>query len=247
MDRQRLALILLPGMDGTGALFADFVKVLPGWIEPVVVSYPRDRQLSYDQLSPIVESVVPTDVPFVILAESFSAPLAVKFAAKAPVGLQAVVLCAGFVSPPQRGLLNRVARVFAPLLFTFGLPEGVYRRFLVGKSASQALVDTVRATVSGVSSGVLAHRLRSVLSCKAECELRSVSVPLLYFAGTEDRLVTTASFHEVKQEKPDSFVSSIDAPHLLLQAKPREVVAALVSFLKRIGADPTAQARSRCG
>ena len=65
---QRLTLLLLPGMDGTGALFDDFVKLLPGWIEPVVVGYPRDRQLSYDQLSRIVESVVPSDVPFVILA-----------------------------------------------------------------------------------------------------------------------------------------------------------------------------------
>lgn len=247
MDRQRLTLILLPGMDGTGALFADFVKVLPGWIEPVVVSYPCNRQLSYDQLSPIVESVVPSDVPFVILAESFSAPLAVKLAAKAPVGLQAVVLCAGFVSPPQRGLLSRLARVFAPLLFAFGLPESVCRRFLVGDRAPQTLVETVRATVSGVSSGVLAHRLRLVLSCKAECELRSVSVPLLYVAGIEDRLITTASFREVKQEKPDALVTSIDAPHLLLQAKPCEAVTAIVSFLKQIGTDPTEQARSRCG
>lgn len=238
MDGQRLTLILLPGMDGTGGLFADFVKLLPGWIEPVVVSYPHDSRLSYDQLLPIVESVVPSDVPFVILAESFSTPLAVRFAAKTPARLQALVLCAGFVSPPRRGLVSRLASVFAPLLFALRLPESVCRQFLVGDSASQTLVDTVRSTVSSVSSGVLAHRLRSVLSCKAERELRSVSVPLLYLAGIEDRLVTTTSLHEVKQEKPDALVASIDAPHLLLQAKPRESVNALVSFLKQLGTGP---------
>ncbi|MBS1821484.1 MAG: alpha/beta hydrolase [Acidobacteria bacterium] len=234
----RLTLLLLPGMDGTGALFDDFVKLLPGWIEPVVVGYPRDRQLSYDQLSPIVESVVPSDVPFVILAESFSTPLAVRLAAKAPERLQALVLCAGFVSPPRRGLLSYFARVFAPLLFTFGLPESVCRQFLVGNSASQALVDAVRTTVSGVSNGVLAHRLRSVLSCKAECELRSVSVPLLYVAGVEDRLVTESSFHEIKHGKPDALIASINAPHLLLQAKPREAIDALVPFLSQVGVHP---------
>jgi len=46
MDGQRLTLLLLPGMDGTGELFADFVKLLPVWIKPLVVSYPRNQKLS---------------------------------------------------------------------------------------------------------------------------------------------------------------------------------------------------------
>lgn len=97
MDREPLTLILLPGMDGTGELFADFVKQLPGWIEPRVVSYPRERKLSYDQLLLTVESVVPAAESFVVLAESFSAPLAVRFAARDPNRLEALILCAGFV------------------------------------------------------------------------------------------------------------------------------------------------------
>lgn len=50
----------IAGVDGTGELFADFVKLLPSWIEPRVVSYPRDRRLSYDQLLPILKSALPT-------------------------------------------------------------------------------------------------------------------------------------------------------------------------------------------
>jgi len=87
MDERRLTLLLLPGMDGTGELFADFITLLPSWIEPCVVSYPRDRRLSYDQLLPILKSALPSDEPFVILAESFSTPLAVMFAAETPKGL----------------------------------------------------------------------------------------------------------------------------------------------------------------
>ncbi|MBX9790721.1 MAG: hypothetical protein K2Y37_17530 [Pirellulales bacterium] len=33
-------LVLLPGLDGTGSLFADFVSALDGQIETVVVAYP---------------------------------------------------------------------------------------------------------------------------------------------------------------------------------------------------------------
>ena len=237
MDAQGLTLLLLPGLDGTGELFADFVKLLPSWIKPQVVSYPRNQKLSYDELAPIVKSAVPVDQPFVILAESFSTPLAVKFAAIAPDGLQGLVLCAGFVSPPRRGVLSRLARFLAPSLFAFGLPESVCRQLLVGRAAPQTLVDAIRTTVSSVSSGVLAHRLRSVLSCEAERELRSVSVPLLYISGEKDRLVTESSLHEVRRGKPDALVASIDAPHLLLQAEPRVAVDALVSFLLRVGTE----------
>lgn len=65
-----------------------------------------------------------------------------------------------------------------------------------------------------------------------------MSVPLLYVAGVEDRLVTRSSFHEIKQGKPDALIASIDAPHLLLQAKPREAIDAVVAFLRQVGIDP---------
>ena len=234
MDEERLTLLLLPGMDGTGELFAEFAKLLPGWIEPRLVSYPRDRKLSYDQLLEIVGSALPANRPFVVLAESFSTPLAVRFAAEKPKGLLALVLCAGFVSPPRRGALRRVALILAPVLFAFGLPESVCRHFLVGDSAPRSLVDGVRATVSSVPVGVLAHRLRSVLSCTGKRELQTISIPLLYLSGLEDRLVRSVSFEEIQQAKPDARLASIEAPHLILQAKPREAVGVVIRFLGQV-------------
>ncbi len=225
-------------MDGAGELFADFVALLPSWIEPRIVSYPRDQKLSYAQLSPLVKSAFPSNQPFVILAESFSTPLAVTLAAETPDGLKGLVLCAGFVSPPRRDVLSRLAFVLAPALFAFGLPSGVCRRYLVGDTAPERLVNTVRSTVSSVSSGVLAHRLRSVLSCNAERELRSVSVPLLYIFGTEDRLVSRASFQEIQHAKPDAQLTSIEAPHLIVQTNPREAVDAVARFLQMICSKP---------
>jgi pimeloyl-ACP methyl ester carboxylesterase len=234
MEEGRLTLLLLPGMDGTGELFADFVTLLPSWIEPRMVSYPRDRRLSYDQLLPILKSALPSDEPFVILAESFSTPLAVMFAAETPKGLQALVLCAGFVSSPRRGALRRVALILAPVLFSFGLPKSVCRHFLVGDTPPKGLVDKVRATVSRVSGRVLAHRFRSVLSCNGERELRRVSVPLLYVSGLEDCLVRSSSYKEIQHVKPDALLASIEAPHLILQTKPHEAVDVVVRFLRQV-------------
>jgi hypothetical protein len=60
-------------------------------------------------------------------------------------------------------MLTRFMLILAPVLFSFGLPKSICRYFLVGEIAPMAVVDEVRATVAGVSGGVLAHRLRSVL------------------------------------------------------------------------------------
>jgi pimeloyl-[acyl-carrier protein] methyl ester esterase len=237
MAEQRLTLLLLPGMDGTGELFADFVKLLPSWVEPRLVGYPRDRRLSYDQLLPILRSAVPANESFVILAESFSTPLAVRFAAQTPKGLRALVLCSGFVSAPRHGVMRRVALILAPALFAFGLPESVCRHFLVGAVAPKGLVDAVRATVSSLSNGVLAYRLRSVLTCNVEPELRNISVPLLYISGLEDRLVKRYSFQEIRQTKPDAQLARVEAPHLILQTKPREAVDLVLRFLRDIGSE----------
>ena len=238
MDEKRLTLVLLPGMDGTGELFAEFVKLLPNWIEPRVVSYPRDQKLSYDQLLPILGSTLPSNKPFVILAESFSTPLAVRFAAETPKRLRALVLCAGFVSPPRHDVLTRIALILGPVLFAFGLPERICRRYLVGDTAPKSLVDGIRTTVSKVSIRVLAHRLRSLLSCNAKRELRSVSISLLYISGLNDRLVRMPSFEEIQQAKPDARLASVEAPHFILQTKPQEAANLVLRFLQEVRSEP---------
>ena len=233
MKDSRLKLLLLPGMDGTGDLFADFVDALPSWMMPCVVSYPCNERLTYDQLIARVRSAIPSDLLFVILAESFSTPLAVKIAALPPKGLRALVLCAGFVSPPRRGFLSSIAFILAPLLFSFRMPERVCRSFLVGRTAPERLVENVRSAVSRVSPSVLAHRFRSVLSCNSKPELSDVSVPLLYVAGTEDRLASKISFKEMKELNPAAQSVGVRGPHLILQSNPRESAWVIVEFLQK--------------
>ena len=144
------------------------------------------------------------------------------------------MLCAGFVSPPRHDMLSRFASILAPVLFAYGLPDSVCRHFLVGNTAPGSLLIAVRSTISTVAPGVLAHRLRSVLSCKAEHELRSVAVPLLCISGIEDKLVRRSSFEEIQQAKPDAQFASIEAPHLILQARPREAIEALMCSLRQV-------------
>ena len=82
-----MTLVLLPGLDGTGDLFSNFVEALSPSLEAKIVRYPADRPLSYVDLFPIALNSIPTK-PFVLLGESFSTPLAVRLAATNPSSLK---------------------------------------------------------------------------------------------------------------------------------------------------------------
>ena len=68
---QMTSLVLLPGLDGTGLLFQPLIDCLPEDIQPVVVAYPKELQLGYAELLPLVLDSLPPG-PFVLLGESFS-------------------------------------------------------------------------------------------------------------------------------------------------------------------------------
>jgi hypothetical protein len=75
---QRLKLVLLPGMDGTGELFSEFAAALAGEFEIATVRYPTEQSLSYSELEGFVRAACPTSEPFVLLAESYSTPAAIN-------------------------------------------------------------------------------------------------------------------------------------------------------------------------
>lgn len=54
------SLVLLPGLDGSGVLFRPLLWHLGIGIRPIVMNYPADRPLGYQQLLLIVLAAVPT-------------------------------------------------------------------------------------------------------------------------------------------------------------------------------------------
>lgn len=93
-------IVILPGMHGTGELFAEFIAALPRAVESIVVSYPPDRPLNYAELEKLVRASLPVERPYVLLGESFSGPIAVSIAASKPAGLRGLMLVGSFVRNP---------------------------------------------------------------------------------------------------------------------------------------------------
>jgi pimeloyl-[acyl-carrier protein] methyl ester esterase len=76
-------LVLLPGLDGTGELFAPFIDEL-GEIRSQVIAYPADRAMNYAEHESCARSQLPMDEDFVLLGESFSGPVSIAIAAAPP-------------------------------------------------------------------------------------------------------------------------------------------------------------------
>lgn len=233
-ERPRLRLLLLPGMDGSGDLFSDFLAALPAWVHPQVVRYPTQVYLSFPELLQLVRNAIPQSEPFVLLAESFSTPLAVQLAANPPANLVGLVICAGYIRSPIRGLLRLVLSAMAGLLLRLPLPGFAIRRLLAGLSAPPGLVEGVRNAISSVSPGVLASRLRSVLACDVTTYAARIAVPVLYLQASQDRLVGASASHAIRRVRPGVELAIIAGPHLIVQREPLAAANAILPFLERI-------------
>jgi len=207
--------MLLPGLDGTGALFDSFVRAAPTGVEPTVVPLPREP-LGYvalvDRLAPTLQLTPDT----ILVAESFSGPLAVLLAEHQRIA--ALVLCNSFVTPPWPWALTALP---LELLLRLPQPGALVRRYFVGSGAKDTLVEKFRSTVASVPPAVLAARISAALSVDVRDNLSRFAAPILYLRGTQDRLVSDASVQDVVSVASSAVrVVRIPGPHLLLQTCP---------------------------
>jgi pimeloyl-ACP methyl ester carboxylesterase len=221
-----LRVVLLPGMDGTGDLFARCVAACPGAFETQVVSFPTDRPLGYRGLTELVRRLLPRDRRYVLLGESFSGPLALRLANEAPAGLAGVVLSASFVRAPV------AARRLVWLGGVMGrarLPRWALARLLTGDDAE--LAEAVQDALARVDPAVLATRIRAIAHVDARDALRACPVPVVALRAAHDRLLEATTTDDVLAVRPDTVVRVVDAPHLLLQAAPDEAWTTLAAAL----------------
>jgi pimeloyl-[acyl-carrier protein] methyl ester esterase len=220
-------------MHGSSELFADFVSALPASFEARVLNYPNDIRLSNAELLDLIRSFVPASEPFVILAESFSTPLSIQFAAANPPNLRGLIICAGFATSPVRGAARILGRYLAPVL-PF-VPAGVAGAIMVsGSHAPHSLLGRLRGAINSVRPAVLVDRVRSVLACDVLDDLRQVNAPVLYMQAAHDRLVNPVCLEEMRRVKPEIEVVVLNGAHILLQLMPRQSAEVVAGFVRRL-------------
>jgi pimeloyl-ACP methyl ester carboxylesterase len=225
--------ILLPGFDGTGILFAPLLRSLPEGIEPVVVAYPADRTCSAEELVEIVAARLPKSEPCVLIAESFSGPIALKAAAQPQTPPAAVVLCASFVQCPVPRVLIGILRFCGIAFGGTRPPRWLVRRYLLG-DAEEAVFALFYRAIGEVTARALAERLSVLLEFDEDFAPMTLKCPLLYLQAGKDRLVAAHHFEIVRRRYPATQLEKIESPHLILQVQPQASVRAILQFLSAV-------------
>jgi pimeloyl-[acyl-carrier protein] methyl ester esterase len=219
-----LTALLLPGLDGTGDLFAPFVAAAPEEIYPIVVSYPT-AEASIEALERHVREKITEKC--IVIAESFSGPIGVRVASDARV--RALILCNSFIRSP----LPRALRFFAiSPIFAIPMPRLAVRRHLLGHSANSELVEIAQAVLRRVPARVLAQRTRHVFETDERKAVRDLPKPILYLRGADDTLCSESSWEELHAIRPDAEIAKLRGPHLLLQVSPAECWQAILRFME---------------
>lgn len=225
-------IVLLPGMDGSGLLFSDFISSLPPDTKTVVVAYPPDRALGYSELEALVRAALPKNSPFFLVGESFSGPIAITIAASRPNGLCGLVLVCSFARSPIA--IPSWLRSLVSLIPVWLIPTRIAAAILLGQFASSAICDRLSSAVARVKPIVWRSRLKAVLSSDVAGHLREISVPALYLRAKYDRVVPRSASELIARYVPRLKVIEIDGPHFMLQAKPAESAVQLLAFVREV-------------
>jgi pimeloyl-ACP methyl ester carboxylesterase len=228
----KVPLILLPGLDGTGNLFYPLLNSLPDNIRPVVVSYPKDKPYGYEELKERVMDSLPTENDFYILGESFSGPLALLAAGDAPRGLKGIILCASFVRNPIRFVPPWLSPFFVSPLFSLWPAAIRLRSYLSGGKYDDLAARALEA-VRSVRPEVVSARVKAIMRVNVEKELADCPVPVLYLASTRDHLVREHNLRGILRIRSDVKVRNIDTEHFILQLEPDRAAEEIAHFVER--------------
>ncbi len=224
-----IALVLLPGMDGTGELFAEFVRALQGEVRSIVIRYPENQAMGYEELEKYVRDRLPVDQPFVLLGESFSGPIAISIASAQPAGLIGLILCCTFASNPLP-ILRPLRSLISVLPISSNLTIFI-APFLLGKFSSSTLRQSLQHALGKVPAFTFRRRIRAVCDIDVSGRLQKIRAPILYLQATEDRIVPVLALKRISEYAKNIQVVTLRAPHLLLQAIPLDAATIVKKFI----------------
>ena len=224
-----MRLVLLPGMDGTGRLFASFIHALKQTIPCSVISYPPDLCLGYAELTHYVRDRLPEDEPYVLLAESFSGPIAYDLAHLAAPGLHGIIFVASFLRRPNH-LLGLLPMLPLSVLLSIRPADVIIRHWMLSRESDQTQLQLFKDVLQSVSNKVLAHRLQQIRHLGFEPKLISVSVS--YIQPLNDKLVGRENVRDFYTIQPDLKLIELNGPHFILQDRPQECARIVEQLLQ---------------
>lgn len=230
-SRQRPAILLLPGMDGTGVLFRALRRAMEPTVDVHVVEYPTDGPCDYRAALQHAQDRLAALPACHIVGWSFSGPIALCLARSQPDRVRSVTLVATFVQSPLASL-----RLVAPLMFSplVGIARAVRRLPVwLGRAADDPVRRDKAELWRRVGARTLAARARAIRRVDARADLAAVTQAIQYLAPRDDRIVPPRNLAQIRSIREDVEVVHLDGDHFALYADPEASAAAILSFVAR--------------
>lgn len=222
-----MKIVLLPGLDGTGHLFQWLIPHLNG-LDVQVESLPQEGPQDYAHLTAFLAERMPKNEPFILLAESFSTPIAVELA-RQNSNIQAVIFVAGFLSKPRHLTLRLARRYIGKQHLLRPWVKWFSARWLFKKQANPEMLSVFYDCLHKLDNKILRARLTSISRLK--CASTKIKQPCLYLRPHMDVLVTHNTLAEFVQTCPKLQVIGFDAPHFILQTQSQSAAQRIREFL----------------
>jgi pimeloyl-ACP methyl ester carboxylesterase len=216
-------------MEGSGEFFKPLINALGTSVNTQVISYPQNKALNYLQLTEFVKNLLPKNLPYIVLGESFSGPIAINIAAEKPPNLQALILVGTFVRSPVP--IPKIFRKLVCLLPASWIPLTVIARYLLGDYATPNLLAQLNEILPSIPDNVYRGRLLSILNVNVSQALSDINVPILYIRATQDKIVPETSRELIVSIQPNTKIADIEGPHFILQTQPETSSALILRFL----------------
>jgi pimeloyl-ACP methyl ester carboxylesterase len=210
----------MPGLDGTGKLFAPIIPLLQAQFDLTVITYP-DLDTFNDYVDCALHQL-PDTPGYSLVAESLSGPVALALMAQRRGQIGPSILTATFARSPLAAL-TRMAGYVPEQMFSIGaLSEFCLD---VGETGDDDFTETqplpphVTALLDGT---LLKHRISVFSRLDVSALMPDIDVPILYLRATRDRIVSETDARMMQERLPRINRIDIDGPHLLLQTRPQQ-------------------------
>lgn len=224
-----MKIILLPGLDGTGQLLQWFTPCLEG-LNFQVEALPGGTLQDYPSLAETLRKCLP-DEPLVLLAESFSCPLALKLAHTCPQ-VRGVIFVAGFLTSPGQKAIKWGTRLLLNQRLKNPLVRWAGRRWGFNGQVSTEVSDAIFDHLLNLDKTPLLARLQTLAQLQASGE--KIHQPCLYIQPRQDRMVTNNNLADFARACSNLRVAPLDSSHFVLQTHPQQVAQLVRDFLLQL-------------
>lgn len=212
-----MKLVLLPGMDGSGRLFDNFLSFYGD--DNQIIVLPTDIPQDYPSLANYVTTLLPAE-DCIILAESFSGGIVPHLINGSNQQIKGIIFVASFLSCPNRTLIEIAKRLPIKIMSKLPFSDLIQRYLFFDNKTSPEQLSLFNNILESIPSTILRARFNTMIGMQAPSQ--PTTIPAVYIQATRDKLVSADKWLEISNLFDGIKRVQIMGPHFVLQSLPEE-------------------------